>query len=159
MPIIHRSHTLYSADPQRYTMPDSIAPSGRWNRSLTKTVLRIRTARRVLTKSPFLINFFIMMRLSIGAPSLGSCCTQASAKVLADGRIRRPQPQGTMYLWSGADSRHLICSSAFDFYISPFVQETTRMAFNLGQSDCARPPAKFKQELVDHIKMNNLLRV
>jgi hypothetical protein len=84
---MHRSHTLYSADPQRYTMPDSIAPSGRWNRSLTKTVLRIRTARRVLTKSPFLINFFIMMRLTFGALSLGSCCTQASAKVLADGRI------------------------------------------------------------------------
>jgi hypothetical protein len=32
------------------------------------------------------------------------------------------------------------------------------MAFNLGQSDYARPSAKFKQELVDHIKMHNLLR-
>jgi hypothetical protein len=44
------------------------------------------------------------------------------------------------------------------FSISPFVQETTRMAFKLDQSDCARPPAKFNQELVHHITMHNLLR-
>jgi hypothetical protein len=32
------------------------------------------------------------------------------------------------------------------------------MAFRLDQFDCARPSAKFNQELVDHIKMHNLLR-
>jgi hypothetical protein len=32
------------------------------------------------------------------------------------------------------------------------------MAFISDQSDCARPPAKFNQELVVHIKMHNLLR-
>jgi hypothetical protein len=60
-----------------FTMPDSIA----WNRSLTKTVLLIRTARRVLTRITFL------MRLTLGALFLGSCCPQASAKVLVHGRI------------------------------------------------------------------------
>jgi hypothetical protein len=32
------------------------------------------------------------------------------------------------------------------------------VAFNLNQSDCVRPMAKFNQESVDHIKMYNLLR-
>jgi hypothetical protein len=60
------------------SMPDSIAPSGRWNRSLTKTVLRIR---KVLTGIIFLT------RLTFGALSLGSCCPQASVRFLVDGRI------------------------------------------------------------------------
>jgi hypothetical protein len=62
-------------------MPDSIAPSGRWNRSLTKIVLRNQTDREVLTRITFL------MRLTFGALSLGSRCPQASARVLVDGRI------------------------------------------------------------------------
>jgi hypothetical protein len=58
-------------NPQHFTVPDIVAPSGRWNRSLTKTVLRIQTARWVLTRIAFL------MRLTFGALSLGSHCPQA----------------------------------------------------------------------------------
>ena len=36
MPIMQRSHMPYSADLQRFTILDRIAPSGRWYRSLTK---------------------------------------------------------------------------------------------------------------------------
>jgi hypothetical protein len=146
---MHRRHTRYSADLQRFTMPDTKAPSGRWNRSLTKRVLRIRTGRRVLTRITFL------MRLTFGALSLGSLLSTG----LCQGPRRRayPQPQGHISVVQGKfQASHLFVHVCI--LHQPVRSGDNQNGFDLEQSDFARPPAKFNQELVDRIKMHNLLR-
>ena len=87
---MHLSHTRYSDGVQRWTSLGTVLPSLWWKRSVTKSVLRFRTARRALDAATF------SRRLRLGALSLGSSLPLSSARRLVSGRTRS---QKEPYFW------------------------------------------------------------
>ena len=82
IPVMHLSHTRYSADLQRRMTLEIVAPSLWCRRSVTKVVLRFKTARKVLKAAT------ASKRLRFGALSLGRVLLQFSANSRVVGRIR-----------------------------------------------------------------------
>ena len=87
---MHLSHTRYSDGVQRRMSLDTVWPSLRPKRSVTKTVLRCRTARSAWDTATF------SKRLRLGALSRGNCFPHASASHLVSGRTRS---QKDPYFW------------------------------------------------------------
>jgi hypothetical protein len=117
IPVMHLSHIIYSDGMQRQITLDIVLPSSRSKRSVTKTVVRFRTARRTLDPATF------SKILRLGALSRGKVLPHSAVNLLICCRTRS---QKDPYFWGpgqisgpSAVRPRSACSSARSFKRQP----------------------------------------